>query len=430
MKPLPPLSAASRRRLFVRSLIVGLIAGLISVLFRLALESVELFRTEVFESMANFGWGPIGAAAFSAGLIAMGVWVVVRFAPETAGSGIPHVEGVLHNRLPFRWLRVIVVKAIGGVLAIGGGLTLGREGPTVQMGAAVGAGVGRGDGSEPEEAQALIAVGAGAGLAASFNAPLAGMTFVFEELRGGFRAGDFMAALLATTVADYLAREFLGQNPVFGALSLSTPPLAFLPLALLIGVLGGGLGVLFNSALFATMTGFARVRLQKWMLAAICGIVIGLCGFWWPSIVGGGHNLLKEALLSPPLWTIAIMLFAVRTVLTLGSYATGASGGLFSPILVLGAFLGVAIHGIVHTEGHPAVPVILGMAAIFTGSIRAPVTGVLLMIEMTGNYALILPLLVSVLTAEFLAGELGGKPLYAALLARNTALRGHSEADA
>jgi len=164
-----PLPARDRRRLFIRAIAVGFAAGLLSIAFRYSLQAADDLRKALLEQ------GPLVAISFAILSISLGVFLVHRFAPEAAGSGIPHVEGVLHLGLPFRWIRVIVVKAAGGVLAIGGGLTLGREGPTVQLGAATGAGIGWFGRASGEERRSLIAIGAGAGLSATFNAPLAGM---------------------------------------------------------------------------------------------------------------------------------------------------------------------------------------------------------------------------------------------------------------
>jgi len=412
-----PLPARDRRRLFIRAIAVGFAAGLLSIAFRYSLQAADDLRTALLEQ------GPLVAISFAILSISLGVFLVHRFAPEAAGSGIPHVEGVLHLGLPFRWIRVIVVKAVGGVLAIGGGLTLGREGPTVQLGAATGAGIGWFGRASGEERRSLIAIGAGAGLSATFNAPLAGMAFVFEELRGGYRPGDYLAALLACSVSDSLARAAFGQGPIFGALRVLEPALTYLPLALIIGVLGGVLGVFFNSCVLRSVLGIGRLQRRGLFVLGFASL-IGLCGWIQPDLVGDGHHLLGKVLREAPLPRIAMGLVMLRFLLTLGSYACGAAGGLFTPILVIGAYLGAAAGGFARDDSHTILAVILGMASLFTGSIRAPVTGILLMVEMTGSYAIILPLLVAVLAAEFVAGELGGKPLYAELLERNPLYHG------
>lgn len=421
---LPALSARARRRLFARSVVVGLGSGLLALLFRLILERANDGRDGAMAAAGRLGaWGLALAAFGSAVVVGLGVVLVRRAAPEAAGSGIPHVEAVIHHGRLFRWARVVWVKAVAGAMGLGGGLALGREGPTVQMGAAAGFAGGSALGADLQERRTLTAVGAGAGLAAAFNAPLAGMTFVFEELRAGRRPGDYLAALLATSIADALTRWSLGQGPVFGALDLRVPSLGLLWVALLIGVGGGLLGPLFNAGLFGAIGMFDRMRarLGAWMPAALLGAGVGMLGWWRPELLGGGNHLIDGALqggivaIGP-----ALLVLGIRTVLTLGSYATGSAGGLFTPMLVLGAYAGGICAGLHGGEADaPAILVVLGMAAFFTGSIRAPVTGVLLMVEMTGSYALILLLLATCLTAEFVAGEVGGKPIYASLLERD-----------
>jgi CIC family chloride channel protein len=425
-EPPPRLLSSPRRSLFVRATAVGLVSGLAAVGFRLALEQAEKLRDFVMAIAGRTNWGLAIAAGFAAVLAGAGVALVRRMAPEAAGSGIPHVEGVLHNGFSFHWLRVLWVKVVGGILSIGGGLALGREGPTIQIGASVGRAGGLWLGSNPEEERTLIAVGAAAGLAAAFNAPLAGMMFFFEELRGGDRPDDYLAALLASAAGDLLARGLLGQGPVFGAIPvIAPPPLEVIPLAVGIGVAGRLVGVLFNVTLFRTLAAFGRARdtIGGWQLAAIIGLLIGLFGWFHPELLGDGHRLIGSALSAPPVLTAVLSLIAVRAILTLGSYATGAAGGLFSPLLVLGAHMG-AVCSLFPAAG-PLLPVcvVLGMAGLFTGSIRAPVTGILLMVEMSGCYALVLPLLATCLVSEFVAGELGGKPIYTALLERDLVAR-------
>jgi CIC family chloride channel protein len=320
---------------------------------------------------------------------------------------------------------VLWVKVAGGALAIGGGLALGREGPTVQVGAAIGRAGGLAAGSNPEEERTLIAIGAGAGLAAAFNAPVAGMVFFFEELRGGARPDDYLAALLGCAAADLLARELLGQGPVFGALVDTPPALDVVPLAAGIGVAGGVLGVLFNVGLFAALAAFGWLgrRVGRCRLGALVGAAVGLLGWFRPELLGDGHRLIGSALTASPVWAAAVAVIAVRAGLTLVSYATGAAGGLFSPLLVLGAHVGMLCSLLPAADSLQKVCVVLGMAGLFTGSVRAPVTGILLMLEMSGSYALILPLLATCLAAEVVAGELGGRPVYASLLERDLAGR-------
>lgn len=419
-----------RRRLFPRALLAGLLAGCAAVGFHLGMDAGEAWRARLQDFAHGYGVpGLAVAAAVSALCVFLAAWLVERFAPEAAGSGIPQVKAVLMGLHGFRWGRVLAVKFLSGLIGIGGGLALGREGPTVQMGGAVAEGMATTFASSPDQRRALIAAGAGAGLAAAFNAPLSGLIFVVEELRGQCSSLEFFAAAIACLTADTVCRLVLGELPAFRVEISALPSLSLLPAFAGLGVSCGLLGVAFNRALLAVQrlrpsgSGPRKAFWLGW------GGLIGLVGWLAPELLGGGQGLVGRLLdgdASPALSLVALY-FAVRFVLTIGSYATGAAGGIFSPILLLGALLGLG-SGMLIQQMAPLLPVeprafaVAGMAAFFTGVVRAPLTGVVLMIEMTGNYALILPLLVACFAALVVADRLHDLPIYEALLERE--LRG------
>jgi CIC family chloride channel protein len=418
-----------RRRLFALTIGVGVLSGLLAVGFRAALNAAEQLRAILSAGGpgGDRGWMMAASAVFSATTVGVGVWLVQRFAPDAAGSGIPHVEAVLHHRRGFSWLRLVCVKFIGGALGIGGGLALGREGPTVQMGAAMGRAVGVWGDCRPALEHRLIAMGAGAGLAAAFNAPLAGMVFVIEELRANLRTSDYFSTLLATTTADLLCRELLGQAPDFGTLPLMTPPLAIVPLSLAVGVLCGLAGVVFNRTLLRSIDAFGALRRRwgGWQIGVAVGALLGVIGWFRPDLLGGGRPLIDATLSGNLGCKAALTVLVLRFILTMGSYATGAAGGLFAPLLVLGAQLGFLSGSLANWFMPSSVDltafVIVGMGALFTGIVRVPVTGIILMIEMTGTYALILPLSLACLAAYLIADLLHDVPIYEALLRRDLA---------
>jgi chloride channel protein, CIC family len=422
-----------RRRLFPRAMLVGLLAGGAAVLFRWALEYGDALRDRLLvwvHQYPTWGWLlPMVVGALGAGCAVS----LVRFlAPEAAGSGIPHLKAVLARLRSLRWHVVLPVKFVGGALGIGSGLALGREGPTVQMGGAMGAAVSQWLKVTPRERQTLIAAGAGAGLAAAFNAPLAGLIFVLEEVQRHFAPTVFGATFVAAMIADVMTRFFTNQLPVFHVESLPTPPLMALPALLGLGVLTGLLGIVFNRGLLGTMTGFARwgdsLRgLHGWaagLLAAGVGALVGLVGWFVPSALGGGQRLVESvlqgqvALARIPLW------FLLRFGLTMVSYGCGAPGGIFAPLLVLGSLLGLAVGELTHlclpgTIDHPGAFAVVGMAAYFAAIVRAPLTGIVLIVEMTNTYAQILPLFVACFAAYAVADVLGDEPIYEALLERD-----------
>jgi CIC family chloride channel protein len=431
-----------RRTVFPRAVLVGLLAGLLAVTFRWALQGGEGLRTQLIRwahAYPTWGWLlPVGIGAVGAGIA---VRLVVRVAPETAGSGIPHLKAVLYRLRPMRWPRVLVVKFVGGVCAIAGGLTLGREGPTVQMGGAVGAAVAAWLKVTPRERQTLIAAGAGAGLAAAFNAPLAGLAFVLEEVQRDFTPMVFGASFLAAVVSDVVTRSLTDQRPIFHIATYPIPPLVILPAFLVLGMLAGLLGVAFNRALLAALEGFASLgrwlsRVGRWpprLAGAGVGVLVGLVGWFVPQALGGGHALVdvvlagQVALAWVPLW------FLLRFGLTMVSYGCGAPGGIFAPLLVLGGLIGLGVGEVTHLVmpglvNSPEAFAVVGMAAYFAATVRAPLTGIMLIVEMTNTYAQMLPLLVACFAAYAVADALGDRPLYEALLEREVHREGTAPA--
>lgn len=397
-----------RRWIFPRAAIVGVCAGAVALLFRAALTGADALRNELLTWAHRFptlGW----IFPFLFTLLGTGIAVALtrRFAPEASGSGIPHLEAVLHRFRKLEWKRVLPVKFFGGIAAIGSGLALGREGPTVQMGGAVGDAISGWLKVSERERLTLISAGAGAGLAAAFNAPLAGLVFVLEEVRRDFQPIVFGAAFVATILADIVARLGTSQFPVFDAPSYPIPPLASLPLFALLGIVAGVLGIWFNRSLLATVEWSARARLSLPVVALIGGLV-GLTGWFFPPLGGSGHSLAELALEGDLVVGAALAFLATRFALTMFSYSTGAPGGIFAPLLVLGALIGLSIGQMAHNVAPEIVPIpatfaVVGMAAYFTAIVRAPLTGIMLIVEMTGNYNQMLPLLVSCFCAYAVA---------------------------
>jgi CIC family chloride channel protein len=417
-----------RRHIVLKALLVGLVAGTISGVFRLTLDRVEHLRTLVLGEAS--GWlGLPAALAIGAVGGGLAVWLVRRFAPHAAGSGIPQLQAIMRREVEPEWRRLLPIKFLSGVAGIGGGFALGREGPTVQMGGAVGhmvsdwfkVKVGEG------ERRALMSAGAGAGLAAAFNAPLSGLIFVLEELHGAFTPVMFVAAFLASVSGDVVARLLIGDLPVFHISGMSAPGVASLPWAAVLGVLAGGFGVLFNRGLLATID--LRERLLRWppfVLGAVVGLFVGLVGWTVPGLTGSGGELVQRALAGQVLVSLLPLFVLARFSLTMMSYGSGAAGGIFAPLLVLGAlgglWFGAGVQHVAASAGlTPEVFCVLGMGALFTAIVRAPLTGIVLMIELTGVYGFMLPLLVSCLAAYGVAEACGNLPIYEALRRRSAA---------
>ena len=414
-----------RRHILPKALVVGLVAGLLGSAFRVMLQRGEQLRFGLLDHLAT---GPrvVCALALGAATGALALWLVRRFSPEAAGSGIPHVKAVVLGERTLEWKRLLPVKFLAGVVGISGGFALGREGPTIQMGGATGLMVSGWFRVKPGEGErkALISAGAGAGLAAAFNAPLAGMIFVLEELQGNFTPVVFVAAFLASVTADVVGRVLTGEMPVFTLGSMPAPGLASLPLALVVGMAAGLGGVIFNRSLLASLDLFDRLRRwPAWAVGALAGGAVGLVGGFFPLLLGGGGALAERALEGGITLRWLGFFLVARLVLTLVSYGSGAAGGIFAPLLVLGALGGLGLGTLAHLAipvlaPVPAVFAVLGMGALLTAIVRAPLTGIVLMIELTGKYEFMLPLLVSCLAAYGVAEAMRDAPIYEALRVR------------
>jgi CIC family chloride channel protein len=424
-----------RRHILPKALVVGLVAGLIASCFRMALQFCELGRIDLIQRLSlPVGFVvAVGLGAIGSGL---GLWLVRRFGPEAAGSGIPDLKSVVMGEKELRWKRVLPVKFLSGIVGIGAGLTLGREGPTVQMGGATGLMVStwfrvkQGEG----ERRALISAGAAAGLAAAFNAPLAGLIFVLEELNGRFTPVVFVASFLAAVSADVVCRVVTGETPVFVLHGMPGPTLQGLPVAAVVGVIAGFVGVAFNKSLLASLNLFERLRgWPPFGVGACAGALVGLAAWIYPWISGSGTLLSEKALDGHIAVQWLVVLLVARFALTMVSYGCGAAGGIFAPLLVLGSLGGLAVGAGVHAvlpgmATYPETFAVIGMGALFTATVRAPLTGIVLMTELTGKYDFMLPLLVSCFAAYGIAEALRDRPIYEALRERSQGAKAEAAA--
>jgi len=403
--------------------VVGGASGLLGAIFRLMLERSDRFRGVVIDwahdnEIAGLAL-VIAICAIATGLAAR---LVRKFAPGAKGSGIPDVEAVLHDEQPPPPLILIPVKFLGGVLSMGTGLALGREGPTVQMGASIGHFFATASRRNQDDVKALLAAGAGAGLATAFSAPVAGAVFVLEELVRRFDTRITIATLCASGSAIALARLLLGNGPDFHLAPLPYSGFATVPIFLVVGTITGLLGVAYNHALLRALA--AADRLGRWlsvdMRAAIVGAAVGLLAWFGPGLVGGGDAITQRTLSEGDTVMVVCGVFLVRFGLGPLSYAAGTPGGLFAPMLVLGAQSGLALGTLVcrwfpYLAERPAAFAVVGMAAFFTAVVRAPVTGIVLVTEMTGCFTLLLPMLLACFAAMTVPTLLGDPPIYDSL---------------
>jgi CIC family chloride channel protein len=408
--------------LAVLSVVGGAAAGLLGAAFRLALEQADLFRDASISRAHATGWiGLPLVVTATAATVAVAAWLVRRYSPYASGSGIPHVEAVLSRELPQAPVWLIPVKFVGGVLAIGCGLALGREGPSVQMGASIAHLVGRLFRRDTADSLVLLAAGAGAGLATAFNAPIGGAIFVLEELVRRFDTRIAIATFGASTGAIAVSRVFLGEQPDFTVRLQPYPGFAALWLYLSLGVVAGLLGVVYNRTLLGALSTAERFR--HWpveLRAALIGGSVGLLAWFHPHTVGGGDALTQRTLAGSETVSWLLLVFALRFVLGPVSYAARTPGGLFAPLLVLGAQSGLLFgilcqHWVPEAVPDPKALAVVGMAAFFTGTVRAPITGIVLVTEMTANFTLLLPMLAACFAAMLVPTLLGNPPIYDSL---------------
>jgi CIC family chloride channel protein len=404
------------------SLLVGAASGFVGAVFRLALEQADRGRNAAIAWAHDANPAGLGLVIAScAGATAFAAWLVRRFSPHASGSGIPHVEAVLNQELPQAAFPLVPVKFVGGLLAIGSGLALGREGPSVQMGASIGHLLGRVGRRNLPDCLVLLAAGAGAGLATAFNAPIAGAVFVLEELVRRFDTRITIATFGASTGAIAVSRALLGDVPDFRVGPLPYSDSASFPVHLALGILAGLLGVAYNRTILGALS--ATERLRRWPMelrAALIGATVGLIAWFVPDLVGGGDPITQRTLAGTDTLLFTALVFLLRFGLGPVSYAARTPGGLFAPMLVLGAQSGL-LFGIVcdrwlptWSPGATALAVV-GMAAFFAAVVRAPVTGIILVTEMTGNFTLLLPMLSACFAAMLVPTLLGKPPIYDSL---------------
>ena len=403
----------------------GLLAGLVGAAFRITLAHGDNTRDAVIawaRQWPAFGWlvPVLGAAA----MVAAARWLVRRYAPLASGSGVQQVEAVMDGAATPAPVAVVPVKFIGGALAISSGLALGREGPTVQMAATIGSTLARKFALADADVRVVQSAAAGAGLAVAFNAPFGGAVFVFEELARKFTPRLAVATLAACAGAVHILRLVLGDPIEFVTGNLREVPFWSFLVYLAFGAVLGVLGVAYNRATIYGLDLFARfTTVPVELRAALVGAAVGLVAWFEPRMVGGGEQSLQQLLNGQFTFFGLALIFAVRWVLGPLSYSVGTPGGLFSPLLFIGAAFGGLFGGVAHallpTLTHePVAFAVVGMAAFFTAVVRAPLTGMILIVELTATTALMVPLLAACVGAVLVPALLGNPPIYDTLRAR------------
>jgi H+/Cl- antiporter ClcA len=422
-------------RIYLLTVVIGFGVGMLSSAFHYCLQKVFYLHGEVAALFSGSSMNAtLAAALLGAVMAAIAVIFVHGFAPEAAGSGVQEIEGALQGLRNIRWQRVIGVKFISGVLAIGAGLLLGREGPTIHMGGCVGQMIGEKTNSDGHTMNTLIAAGAGAGLCAAFSAPLAGVIFVTEELRREFNYNfvSLHAVIIASIVAKVVNDQVFGMGPSL-PINLkillptsSGPEILFInvPLFIVLGIIIGVSGAGFNTAILGCLDLSDRLSRPMMLFAASAlGAVAGALMMVGPEYVGGGDRMIQTVFFSHPALGSLVALLAVRALMTFLSYSTGVPGGIFAPMLALGTLIGIGFGSFgqalfPHVVLHPGAFAVAAMGGLFAATVRAPLTGIVLVAELTASFELLPAIIVTCLTASITAQMIGSKPIYEQLLNR------------
>lgn len=403
----------------LKGLLTGIITGLLVVFYRLSIEygtetAVKIYAFLKLHPLVILPWLVLVVLA---GLFL--AWLVKQ-EPMASGSGIPQVEGVLLYGLKMKWYFVLLVRFIGGILASFFGLSLGREGPSIQIGAAGSKAIANRMSQNKLEENYLITGGAAAGLSAAFNAPLSGIIFALEEVHRSFSTIILIAATTAALTADIVSKNFFGLKPVLSFTTLPSLPESLYFWLIPLGLVSGLAGALLNRLLLGFQTLYSKLSGH---LRPVIALLLALpCGLFLPQVLGGGQNLIQMAQTANSGLVLLLILFAVKLIFTCTSFGSGIPGGIFLPILSTGALSGsifgfIAVHFGLPSEYIPVFAV-CAMAGTLSGSVKAPITSILLTAEMTGSFVHMLPVAACSFIALFLSDVLRITPIYEALLDR------------
>jgi chloride channel protein, CIC family len=398
----------------VLALVIGALTGLAVVAFILLTERVGMRLYPV-------GGAPWRRLLFPVvGSLGIG-YLLFRYFPDARGSGVPQTKVALYARAGRITLRTVVGKFFCTSATLASGIPLGREGPSVQVGAGIASVLGRRLGLRHEKVQALLPVGAAAAIAAAFNTPLAAVLFALEEIVGDLNAPLIGAVVLASATSWVVLRLLLGNNPLFKVPQYQLIHPLELAIYAVLGVAGGLVSVTFTKLLLGMRERFLRFpKRTLWFQPLTGGLLVGLMGWFVPQVLGVGYGYVGDVLNGRMALNLMFLLVVLKLLAVTTSYASGNAGGIFGPALFIGAMLGGTVGTLAHRllpsyTATPGAYALVGMGAVFAGIVRAPMTSVVMIFEMTQDYAVIVPLMISNLVSLFISSRLQRQPIYEAL---------------
>lgn len=406
--------------LVYKSILVGLCAGFVSILYRIALTQAELWSLLIYGWLRNNTLWIILAFPVLA-TIGASVGLLVKKYPLISRSGIPQLKGQLLGYFKSRWLSTLICKFCGGVVTILAGLSVGREGPSIQLGSAAANGLGNRLASTRTEKKVLIASGASAGLAVAFNAPLAGVMFALEEIFRYFSPTVLLATLSAAVTAEFVGEIVFGLEPIFHFTVAEAIPLYHYIFIGILGILIGGAGAFYNLFLLKTISIYESIGEKNlWIKYIIPFIIAGILGLTFPIVLGGGAQIVDSLTIEKTV-TWLFLVLVLKFLFSMISFGSGVPGGIFFPLMVIGALIGAIYgQGILHFFDVDTLFfdsfVIFSMAGFFAAIVRAPLTGIILLTEMTGSFSHFLPLTFVSVIAYTTADFLRSAPIYESLL--------------
>ena len=408
-------------KLSIQGIMVGIFAGLMVCLYRFLLYvSENVLRDYLTIINGNI----LYILLFFTALIIMGLLVdfLTKWEKDSAGSGIPQIYAEVKGHMEANWAKVLTSKISSGILTSLGGLSLGPEGPSVQIGGMAGKGIAKLFKSSKTEELRLILVGSAVGITAAFNAPLAGVIFVFEEINHGFDKTLIFIALISAIVSDFISKIIFGQATALNFPVLNIP-LEYYWLLIILGVIIGILGYAYNVGMIKTSDFVKNLKIPSWFKFVFVFVISGIVALLIPEISDGGHYMLNMLDVAIPSLSVVILLLILKYVFSMFSFSSGAPGGIFLPILVLGAYIG-AVFGLVIVPAfgleHDLIYrfVIISMAGFFAATVRSPITGIVLLAEMSGSTESLVAMIIVSLIAYAIPTLLGNNPIYESLYDR------------